>query len=74
MITASKLRQNIYKLLDQVAETGNPIMITRKGKRLKIVPVDKVSKFDNLKKRKGLLCDPEEIVHMDWSKEWKYTE
>jgi prevent-host-death family protein len=68
-VTITKLRQNIYKLLDQVAETGIPIEINRNGKTLKITRTDKPSKLKNLKKRDVLNCEPEEIVSMDWSKE-----
>jgi len=39
-MTASKLRQNIYRALDEVIETGVPLEIERKGKRLRIVPVE----------------------------------
>jgi len=71
MIKPSKLRANIYKLLDQVAETGIPLEILRKGKKLKIVSEDQVSKIKSLKKRKIMNCEPEEFVSIDWSGEWK---
>lgn len=72
IVTASSLRQNIYRILDKILETGNPIEIERKGKKLKIVPVEKnIDKLQNLKKRNILNVDPEEIVHLDWSDEWK---
>ena len=70
-ISASVLRQNIYKILDRVLETGVPLEIERKHGRLRIIPVKKRSKLDNLKKHTILKCDPEEIVHIDWSKEWR---
>jgi len=69
-ITTSKLRQNIYKLLDQVAETGEPLEIKRKGKTLKIVLENQASKLANLKKRDVIVGDAEELVHIDWSSEW----
>ncbi|CAD5290010.1 MULTISPECIES: type II toxin-antitoxin system Phd/YefM family antitoxin [unclassified Imperialibacter] len=69
-ITTSKLRQNIYKLLDQVAETGEPLEIRRKGKTLKIVVENQASKLANLKKRDVIVGDAEELVHIDWSSEW----
>lgn len=73
-ISASKLRENIYKVLDEVLETGNPAQIIRRGKRLKIVPADPVkptSKLQRLKRRKGVLKgNPDALVHLDWSKEW----
>jgi len=74
VLTASKLRENIYKVLDQVLETGVPVEIVRGRRRLKIVPADeeKGGKLQRLKPRpKALVGDPEDLVHMDWSKEWK---
>ncbi len=71
-LTTSKLRDNIYRILDRVLKTGKPVEIVRGGKRLKIVPVESKGKLDNLVKRPEYLrCDPEEIVHMDWSKQWR---
>jgi hypothetical protein len=69
-VTASKLRENIYNILDQALETGVPIEVERKGRILKIVPEQKPSKLAKLKKRDCLVGDPESIVHMDWLKEW----
>jgi antitoxin (DNA-binding transcriptional repressor) of toxin-antitoxin stability system len=69
-ITASRLRQDIYSLLDMVLQTGVPVEIVRKGRVLRIVPDQKPSKLARLKKRACIVGDPESIVHMDWSKEW----
>jgi len=69
-ITASKLRENVYNILDQALETGVPIEVERKGRILKIVPETKPSKLAKLKKRNYLVGDPESIVHMDWLHEW----
>lgn len=71
MITASGLRKNIYKLLDRILETGEPLEIERKGALLKIIPQKKKKKLDSLKKRKIMNCDPKKLVHIDWSSEWK---
>jgi len=69
-INASTLRENIYKLLDQVLETGQPLEIERKGKLLKIIPGEKPAKMSSLAKHDCLTGDPESIVHLDWSGEW----
>ena len=69
-ISASKLRENIYNILDRALQTGVPVEVIRKGKILKIVPAKKPSKLSRLKKRDCLVGDPESIVHMDWLKEW----
>ena len=74
MIKPSKLREDIYNLLDRVVDTGEPLFVGRKGKVIKISIDEKSSKLANLKKRKLIVGDPDDIVHMDWSSEWKYTE
>ncbi|MGH7886168.1 MAG: type II toxin-antitoxin system Phd/YefM family antitoxin [Thermodesulfobacteriota bacterium] len=74
-ITATKLRQNIYKVLDQILETGVPVEIERKGEILKIISEKKVDILDNLVEREDVINgDPEDIVHIDWSEEWKEKE
>ena len=68
-LTVSQFCENIYRLLDQVLETGVPIEIERQGKLLKIVPTEMPKKLDNLIDRQDFLRgDPEDIVHLDWSR------
>lgn len=72
VITASELRQNVYKLLDQVLETGIPLEIDRKGRRLRITPSDPPSKLERLVRHEdAIVGDPEDLVHIDWSSEWR---
>ncbi len=71
IISTSALRQNLYKLLDKVLETGIPLEIKRKGKIIKIMPPEESDKLSNLKRRDIINCDPDELVHIDWSSEWK---
>ena len=70
-ITASELRQNIYRILDRVAETGIPEEINRRGHLLRIVSTQIKSKLSNAKKRPIIKGDPEELVHADWSYLWR---
>jgi antitoxin (DNA-binding transcriptional repressor) of toxin-antitoxin stability system len=71
-ISASELRQNIYRLLDHVAETGEPLEIERKGRRLRIVAVDRGSKLSRIKgDPDAIVGDPADLVHMDWSGYWE---
>lgn len=72
-LTITRLRQNIYKLLDQVAKTGVPIEINRNGKTLRIIKTEEHKKIKNLRKRPVFNCDPEDIISMDWSHEWRQT-
>ncbi len=70
-LSASKLREDIYNILDRVATTGIPVEILRRGKMLKIIAVGAPSKLANLELRPEFLKgDPEDIVHLDWSAEW----
>ena len=74
-LTASKLRADVYRLLDRVLETGEPLEIERNGKMLVISAKEERettgSKLDNLPTRPGYIVgDPDELIHMDWSSEW----
>jgi antitoxin (DNA-binding transcriptional repressor) of toxin-antitoxin stability system len=69
-LSASKLRQNLYQVLDEVLEKGTPVEIERKGKILKIVPGKSDSKLMNLEPHDTIIGDPESIINIDWSKEW----
>jgi hypothetical protein len=69
--TASKLRANIYRMLDEVLETGQPLEVERNGKTLVIAPKEEQSIWDRLPRREGYIVgDPGELIHMDWSSEW----
>ncbi len=70
--SATKLRANLYRVLDTILKTGVPVEIERKGKVLKIVPVEPEDKLKNLAPHPDYLLDPpESIVHMDWSRYWQ---
>lgn len=70
LVTASRLRADVYRLLDLVLETGEVIEIERHGRRLRIVADDPPSKLDRLVQRPVIDGDPEDLVHRDWSDEW----
>lgn len=71
-LTASRLRENVYKILDEVLETGKTVEIERKGRVLRIVadpaPGSRVAR---IKKRPGLITgNPRDLAEIDWSREW----
>ena len=71
-LTASKLRQEVYKILDEVIRTGKPAEIERNGSILQIVTVSKnYSKLSKLKKRKLSNEDSNNFEHIDWTQEWQ---
>ena len=70
-VTLTKLRADLYNIVDQILETGVPVEIERNSERLKIVPCAKKSKLKNLKKHPGtIIGDPNKLVHMNWTKYW----
>lgn len=72
-LTASQLRQNIYRILDEVIETGRPVEIERKGSVVRIETERQArSLFETLTPHPGsIVGDSEDLVHIDWSLEWK---
>ena len=68
--SATKLRQNLYHILDMVIDEGTVVEIERKGHILKIVAETPLSKWDRLEPHQIINGDPESIVSMDWSEYW----
>lgn len=69
-ISLTKYRADIFKLTDKVIETGIPLEIDRNGVKVTISAPQKRNKLDNLKERNVFVGDPDDIIKMDWSKEW----
>jgi prevent-host-death family protein len=69
-VTASALRQDIYRVLDSVLETGVPVEIVRRGRLLRIVPADPPARLARLERRDFIVGDPQDLVELDWSGEW----
>lgn len=63
-ISVTALRQNLFKVVDQVLATGVPVEIERHGKKLLLIPAEPVSKLANLKRRHVIVGDPEELVDL----------
>ena len=67
-ITTSKLRANIYRVLDHVLNTGQSVEIQRRGRVLKIIVADDAGRLARLEPHPDYLSgDPEDVVHLDWS-------
>lgn len=64
-ITVTELRANLYRLIDEVIETGQPLVVERNGHKVVIERSPLVSRPDFVK------GDPEDLVHLDWSGEWR---
>jgi len=72
-MTLTELRKNIYHVVDDVIRTGKTVKIQRKGKTVFLCTGNRGGKLDRLRNaagRRALGCRPEEIISMDWEKEW----
>lgn len=68
-ITLTTLRKQIYQVMDHVLNTGIPVEIERKGRHLFIVPDKNASsKLGKLKKRKGIVGNPDDLIHVKAAK------
>jgi len=81
-MSVTQLRSNIYKVIDDVLESGQPVQIQRGDQQVWITPVPPSSEKAEKPKRRFRLEDrlvkrenvttgnDEDFVHIDWSKEW----
>jgi len=70
-LSAAKLKQNFYQVLDGILSNGRPVEIERKGHILKIVPGKPTGKLENLEPHDTIVGNPEGIINIGWSKEWQ---
>ena len=67
-LTPTQLRKDLYKVLDEVLETGQPREIVRGGHKLAIVPLGPRKRdLDRLPRREILLCTPDELESIHWN-------
>jgi len=71
-VSLTALRNNLFKIVDQVIRTGNPVIVERKGHELKIVLEEKKSKLKNLKFHDCIVGDPDDLVKLKVG-EWRDT-
>lgn len=72
VVTPTDFRKNLFKLLDSIYESGKTLEIKRNGHIFKVVPPKKTKKLDRLVPHPdAIIGESSDIVHMDWSGEWK---
>ena len=69
-ISLTTLRQQLFKVVDRIIKTGVPVEISRRGHRLRIVPVAKTSKLARLTPHKATVGNPEDLVELKAGK-WR---
>ena len=69
-VTPTELRSNIYNLLDEVLSTGIPLEVNKGGKKLRIVPIGKMNKLQNLVSRPHVIQgNPDDLTEIGWEEE-----
>ena len=70
-ITATQLRNNIYRILDEVLDSGEALEVVRKGRKLLIVPAKSGRRrLEGLPRRKLTTCSFDELVETSWENAW----
>jgi len=71
-MTPTELRKDLYRVLDDVLETGVPQGVVRGARMLMIVPAGgRRLDLADLPRRKAVACSPEELVATSWEGEWR---
>jgi antitoxin (DNA-binding transcriptional repressor) of toxin-antitoxin stability system len=65
-VSATELRQNLYRIIDSVIETGEPVEIERRQGSVQIVPQTRRSIWDTLEVHDVISGD----MLVDWSGSW----
>ena len=69
---ATHLRSNLFKVLNRVAQTGQPIEIECKGRTFKIIALDPPDKFANLQPHPDVFSvELEDLVKIEWTSAWR---
>ena len=71
LVTPSKLRENLYNLLDSVIEKGELLEIPRKGKILRIMPEKRPSRLDKIVAQTITTANDDALINSSWEGEWK---
>lgn len=76
-ITATKLRADLYRVIDNVIKNGVSIEVELRGKKVRIVPAEPRDKLAALVKRPGVIIgDPGRLPQAKtfdekkWRKKW----
>jgi hypothetical protein len=70
-MTPTELRNDIYRVLDDVLNTGIPQEILRGDRSLMIVPAGgQRLRLADLPRREALACSPDELIATSWEQEW----
>jgi hypothetical protein len=63
ILSLTALRKRLFEVVDRVLATGTPAVVERNGRRVLLVPEDRIgSRLSRLRRRNGIVGDPETLV------------
>jgi hypothetical protein len=69
---ATNLRKNLFRILEKAARTGKSVEIESKGRKFKIIALERPYKFANLQKHPDVFSgDLDSLINIDWMTEWR---
>lgn len=75
LMRATEVHRNIYRLLDRILETGEPLVIEHGGRRLRIELIEESSRVARLRALGSLndlvVGDPAALDDVDWTSSWR---
>lgn len=70
-LSPTRLRADLYRVLDHVLASGEPVEVERKGRRIRIT-ADQPPRLSLLRPHSDYLkVLKDDVVHVDWSSEWR---
>jgi prevent-host-death family protein len=76
-LPATRFRADLYRVLEDVITTGQPIEVALRGRKVRIVPVEPVSRLEAMQPRADYIVgDPDDLVQPifdagAWDKKWR---
>lgn len=71
-LTATDLRRGLFKTLDQVIATGEPVEVQRAAGRVRLVSANTTRRLDRLRPHPGTIVgEAEELVGVTWAAAWQ---
>ncbi|MDP1919584.1 MAG: hypothetical protein Q8L14_25255 [Myxococcales bacterium] len=75
-VTATKLRAELYQILDRVLETGEAVEVTRAEGTVVIKPLRSERRGRSAKRKpkpnpRLVVGNPDDLIHFDWVSHWK---
>ena len=68
----TQLRRNLYRVLDEILRTGQPVEIERNGRTLRIEVVGGEDRLANLRDHPEAVCgDPDDLDTIGWADAWR---